>query len=130
MSEFLIEREFIYKGFQCCIILQSAGWRCGYVNVKYTTLKYVDYSDIGFIDVHGGLTYASTHLAGHDEHDDWWIGWDYAHTGDGIDATALYEKLGIVIDRWLDGHIYTEQEIEDDCKSVVDQILNHYGIQL
>ncbi|MBR4313721.1 MAG: hypothetical protein IKP66_02285 [Lachnospiraceae bacterium] len=99
-KRYVIEEDFEYKGFQCCVILQREGYRCGYVNVGRTSLKGKDCDDIGI----GGFTYANQTLVGHKKSPtDWWIGWDYAPYGD--------------------GYIYSQYDVKRDCMNVVEQLL-------
>jgi len=135
-KNYVIEEDFEYKGFQCCVILQRLGHRCGYVNVGKTSLKGKDYEDIG-VWCHGGLTYGRQTLVGHEKSpDDWWIGWDYAHYGDANDYESLlkefadneeviinYHKMGSAGLLTSDGHIYSQYEVKRECMHVVEQLL-------
>ena len=138
MIGFVVEKDFEYKGFQCCVILQSLGHRCGYVNVGNTALKNVNYDDIDGIYCHGGLTYSRDVLAGHEINpNDWWIGWDYAHCDDGKDYEAVFEKFAdnekvIESCKYMKdleeqfptgGYVYSEYEVEQECERVVEQII-------
>jgi len=135
-KNYVVEEDFEYKGFQCCVILQYLGHRCGYVNVGKTSLKGKYYNDIG-IWCHGGITYSSQTLVGHEESpDDWWIGWDYEHYGDANDYKSLlrefadnekvivnYHKMKSLGLLMSDGHIYSQHEVKRECMDVVEQLL-------
>lgn len=134
-----IEKDFEYKGFQCSVILQVMGHRCGYVNLESRDKsKYfnVDYDNIP-IDIHGGLTYGQSTLVEHN--DGYWIGWNYAHFNDGKDYPALFKyfkedkeamkMIGEMRDAdsifcsFVLGKTYSLDEVVEDCKSVVEQLI-------
>lgn len=124
----LIEIESTYKGFDYFVILRSGGYRCAYVNVKNTKYTYVDYMNLMNIDCHGGLTFSGSEVNGHAANDhDWWIGWDYAHYGDGYDFEAAKSKLGDTYSFYHNtsnyGHIYTAAEAEVECRNVIEQLI-------
>lgn len=106
-----------YKGFRYYIITLGA-YPCAYVSIPSGhDLRGVDYTYINGIGVHGGLTYSEFFLQlkniilkG------WFIGWDYGHYGD-------YMKLYHDMEFSFGGKKWTKEEIEEDCKSVIDQIL-------
>ena len=50
IKNYVIEEDFEYKGFQCCVILQRLGHRCGYVNVGKTSLKGYVVSKSGLVE--------------------------------------------------------------------------------
>lgn len=89
-----------YRGFNYEII-DNGAYCCVYVDISNTSLDGWNYSEIG-IDCHGGLT------AGNDDI----IGWDYAHPGDMI-AT----------DENPTGKYWSYDEIVDECRHVIDQII-------
>jgi hypothetical protein len=70
------------------------------------------------IDVHGGLTFSKRIKKGEDWVQDFtpgaWIGWDYAHAFDDIGIGSLRGK------RW------TKEEVIEDCKDVIDQLIDKY----
>ena len=71
------------------------------------------------IECHGGITFSEPYLPGDDlksfkikdKATKWYIGWDYHHFGD-FDHKFNYS-----------GTKYTTEEIVDECKSVIDQII-------
>lgn len=86
--------EWRYLGLPCLIVRNEMGALCGYVGVPPEHPWHgKDYNDIdGAVDVHGGLTYANKcndaaicHVPKDGEPDDvWWLGFDCAHSGDGV----------------------------------------------
>lgn len=59
--------------------------------------------------VHGGITYVGNKLM---DIDGYFIGWAYAHGGDYL---GFFERI--------EGKQWTTEEIVEDCKSVIDQII-------
>lgn len=94
------------------------------------------YDDI-CVECHGGLTYSSGHLPLQEDKDMWWIGFDCAHYTDARDFEALskyFPKSSILakIDEYRRGQfgtIKTLEFCEEECKNIVDQILNRKGTQ-
>ena len=104
-----------YKGLDY-YVLSFGTHPCGYVNVAGTKLYCKDYYDID-IECHGGLTYANknlrtTNIVG------WFIGWDYAHYGDYMGGDSLY-----LFDLTSCGKRWTTEEIVEECKNVIEQII-------
>ena len=69
------------EGLRFIIMRGPASW-CAYVGIpKDHPLAGFSYGDIGFINAHGGLTFASE---GEKQWPEgyYWYGWDYAHPGD------------------------------------------------
>lgn len=103
-----------YKGFNYFII--SYGTHpCAYVEIPknhpYYEVEYYEITDD--IDVHGGFTYSESGLLLLDN--TWILGWDYAHLGDycaGVSYGSYNDK------KW------TTEEIDKDCKHVIDQLAN------
>lgn len=87
-----VEEEFEYKGYTCLIIAQSMGYRCGYVIIP-TSHEYhmVHYNDIDAdIMVYGGLTYSNMGVS-NVYPDEWVLGFDCGHWGDGKDIDIIRE---------------------------------------
>lgn len=100
----------IYKDYHY-YILNLGTHPTAYVEIPEGHKLYgKDYFDIENIDVHGGLTYSRKQLMCI-ESKNWFIGWDYAHWDDYM--TGLNE-----------GKKWTTEEIIEDCKSVINQIIN------
>ena len=76
----IIEKEWTTKeGLDARVVFIKNSHRCGYVSVKKDHWLYgVGYNDLYILDVHGGLTFGSEIK----DSEDWWIGFDCAHSGD------------------------------------------------
>ena len=128
MQKPIVEKVFEYKGYKCAVLFQPMGHRCGYVKIpKESKYFHWDYEGIP-IDVHGGFTYSRNYLVGVEEtnNDTWWIGWDYAHCYDRADMDSCYkyyEDLNPYM--WFpdEGKIYYQEDVETDCKYVVEQLI-------
>ena len=108
-----------YKGFGYEVMLYESGHRCGYITVpeKYSNVVEGEYYDNN-LNVHGGITYQEGNV----------IGFDCIHAGDGVDRDAAYATFGnpYVLEDCpaFQGHVWTKEEVEDECKSAIDQIIN------
>ena len=105
-----------YKGYEYFIILSQGMWYCAYVvipkgNVFYENTNLCDKPLCG-LDVHGGVTFTDRHPF---VNNSWCVGWDYAHYGDygGPMVGAFNEEM----------HAWTTEEIEKECESAIDQII-------
>jgi len=120
-----------YKEIEYIVFLNSTvGSFCGYVKVPKTHPYYkfrntkskvfsrtinTAYDKID-IDCHGGLTFSevikekNNYPQGFSE--GFWIGWDYSHYGDFM---AFAPNLG--------GTTYQYEEVENECKNVIRQLL-------
>lgn len=76
----IIEKEWTTKeGLDARVVFIKNSHRCGYVSVKKDHWLYgVGYNDLYILNVHGGLTFGSEIK----DSEDWWIGFDCAHSGD------------------------------------------------
>lgn len=131
---FKVESDFVYKGIRCVVIFTRMGHRCGYVGVdEKSTIFEKGYNELDF-DVHGGLTYSG---GGKDskypvESNLFWIGFDCAHYMDSSDIEKALE-YGLIdeesykqltsIYMFQEGQIRSKSFCEDECRSLVDQIL-------
>ena len=99
----------ICKGFPY-YVLSMGTHPCAYVDVS----DMEDALDTNRIDCHGGITYSDNHLATVDG-EGWFIGWDYAHWDDynGMIPKCFSENF----------KLWTTQEIVEECKNVIDQIV-------
>ena len=70
------------------------------------------------ITVHGGITYNGPAYWGKDGKA--YIGWDYAHCGDYLGTDELVRHL---IDLKIESKKWTTEEIFEDVKSVIDQLI-------
>lgn len=132
------EKRFDYKGFPCVVLMQHMAFRTGYVGIpKGHKLYGVGYDGIG-IDCHGGLTYSDKSLALQNDEDTWWIGFDTGHYCDGKDYEMAIKMFaddvavlnGIMLCKKIDERfgtntlpVRTLEYCEDQCKYIVDQIL-------
>lgn len=111
ICEVLAEGE--YKGHK--YVVRSYGTHpCAYVSVAGK--KAINTDDI---ICHGEVTYYKDHLPMSEASDDiWWIGWDYAHSGDRL---GWHEYFPHCEKSW------TTKEIEQECLKVIDQLEELYG---
>ena len=103
-----------YNGFNY-YVLNLGTHPCAYVDVTETKLKNVEYDRID-IECHGGLKYSEHKLLTVDK-EGWFIGWDYAHAGDFAGYDLIYPSKRSPRRMW------TTQEIVDECKEVIDQLV-------
>lgn len=85
-----------------------------------------------YFDVHGGITYSDKHETYPIKSDLWWLGFDCAHYRDGKDMDLVEKYWGddphiqkrIEFEReYLDDYpVRSQQYVEDECRSLVDQI--------
>lgn len=111
-----IVRKGSYKGLRYFITFSQGAWYCAYVvipkkSVFYKNTNWCDEPLIG-LDVHGGVTFTDRHPFVNNR---WCVGWDYAHYGDfnGPMIGLFHENV----------HIWTPEEIENECKCAIDQIV-------
>ncbi len=117
-----------YKGLEYIVHWnENIGHYCGYVRIpdNHPDNKKIDktleifgrkinvgYDDIN-INCHGGLTFGERVKQGDNFPQGFtegaWIGWDYGHLGDGTE--------------YFDGKKWTAKEVEQECKSVIQQLL-------
>lgn len=145
MKTWIVESDFLYQGLRCVVIFGSVGHRCGYVGVPvghelYRT-EYGDAYDKLEEGVHGGLTYAGISSDYPVESNLWWLGFDCAHYGDGKDLElakeyfkedeVLVKQIEITIE--IEGMyptyepVRSQQYVENECRSLVNQINNSCG---
>lgn len=102
-----------YRGYEY-FICDLGTHPTAYVKVPKNNKAFgKDYFDLD-IDVHGGLTYSKNELKfyKYSRKYNWFIGWDYAHIGDYV-LFALFPN----------DKKYTLDEIIEDCKSVINQLI-------
>lgn len=105
-----------YRGLHF-YVLNLGTHPCAYIDVTDTDLCFKDYSDID-IECHGGLTYAEEYLNTVDKKG-WFIGWDYAHYCDFAGYELQFPEYMIT-----NGKKWTTVEMVNECKGVIDQIVN------
>lgn len=108
-----------YKGFNYFII--SYGTHpCAYVEIPinhpYYGKGYDEITDQSY--VHGGFTYSANGLLLLDN--TWILGWDYAHCGD----YYCYSDNIMNIHSSYEDKRWTTEEIDKECKHVIDQLDN------
>lgn len=104
-----------YKGYDYMIL--GGNYPCAYVRIpKESKLYKMEYGDADeLLDVHGGVTYSENHYPTQFQFDstEWWIGWDYAHSGD-----AMYLN-----DIFITGKLWGFEDVEKECFNAIDQII-------
>lgn len=89
---------------------------------------------VGFyFNVHGGLTYANDNRTYPVDSNLWWLGFDCAHYGDGIDLELMarywgddpniQRRIKFESEYLNDYPVRSKEYVEDECKSLVDQII-------
>jgi hypothetical protein len=76
------------------------------------------------LEAHGGLTFAQ-HIT---QRKKWpqgftpgyWVGWDYAHSEDVIPRISQF---------FPDAHLWTEEEVEKECKEVIEHLMSTYKLR-
>jgi len=132
-KDFKIESDFMYNGYRCVVLGLSLGHRCGYVMIENPTneMKNDAYS-LNF-DVHGGITYGaySDRYPMENKNEQFWLGFDCAHYGDGKDL-ELVEELNdlktymqiLEVDKMFpsDLEVKTTNYVERELKLLVNQL--------
>ncbi len=143
-----VEGGGTYKDYEYLIVLNHNGHRCGYVaipplhpaneigtrNNSYTDKDELDYMELN-ISCHGGLTFGSNSHGLKklltNECQDYWIGFDCGHVNDACDTEAYkkyygeekFKKQETFFNCYNDGSIKTFKYAENECKSIIDQLL-------
>ena len=109
-----------YKGYEY-VIMNLGTHPTAYVGIPeraaYIIFQGEDLMESNLIDVHGGITYENSYILDENKNKycngKWWIGWDYAHLNDFManNDYGQYRKM------------WTTEEILEDVKSVIDQII-------
>ena len=105
-----------YKNYNY-YILNLGTHPTAYIEIpKGNSLYEKHYDDIDIL-VHGGLTY-SDHSLMMITSENWYIGWDYAHYDDYMTFMEdIYKDLKMPLHKW------TTEEIIEECKNVIEQII-------
>ena len=91
----ILECKFDYKGYPCVVLFMPGAYRCGYVGIPYShKLAKKRVVDLGYLNCHGGVTYAEPSLYDCSDDNTWWIGFDCAHCFDGYDVDAAKQYFG------------------------------------
>lgn len=106
-----------YKNFDY-YVLNLRTHPTAYIDVTNSPLNGCD-EDID-ISCHGGITWCDNFVNSIDKKG-WFIGWDYAHYGD-------YRDYGYasVNSMFPNDKKWTTEEIVEECKNVIDQIVDKY----
>ena len=132
MAKIDIESDIKVDGLECVVVGTSMGHRCGYVIIrdkeKYGKLTKEQLKDL---DCHGGVTYCDN-----DNHpipnpdNDIVVGFDCGHFEDSPDLNIIM-RLASRTERYvasrvanacLGGHVWTKEEVEEELRSMCDQI--------
>ena len=106
-----------YKNFDY-YVLNLKTHPTAYIDVTNSPLNGCD-EDID-ISCHGGITWCDNFVKSIDKKG-WFIGWDYAHYGDYMDyGDAALNNMFLNDKKW------TTEEIVEECKNVIDQIVEKY----
>lgn len=109
-TEVLADDKFLGYHFY---VISYGTHPCAYVSLPESSRYYYYGYDHIPIDCHGGLTYADSRLCrGAIGCDGWYIGWDYAHCYD-------YLPYGYSDD----GKKWTTEEMVEECKNVIMQLI-------
>lgn len=118
MPSYIVKKEK-YKNHLYIIFSIQGRHPTAYVRVNESDKWYnIDYDKISAIDCkpHGGFTFSSFVSKEFEETEDtYWVGWDYAHFGD-----YLSYPLNSVLSMTDGAKKWSIEEIEDDCKKVID----------
>lgn len=112
----------IYKGYTYYVV--SYGTHpCGYVEIPEGHPYYNVHYDNLDIRCHGGLTFNDKLAFEGIAYGKYCIGWDYAHVGDYV---YYGDKVSFnFMEHFRECDKYTTDEIIDDCKYVIDQIIDN-----
>lgn len=91
-----------------------------------------------YFNVHGGLTYADDRADYPVESNLWWLGFDCGHWDDakdwdavirywGEDDLQVLRRMRLESELGSYGEIRTQEYVESECKSLVDQIIELVG---
>lgn len=121
------EVDRLYKGMRYIVRLTGWGYRCGYVQILDELYVKVNCEEL---NCHGGITFSGPVDISNciKLPKGCWLGFDCNHYEDGMDRTAVEKLIGNT--KYFREHVYascapvSSEEVERDCKSLIDQILN------
>lgn len=126
----MVERHGSYRGYEWAITFEPDGHRCGYVGIPENHPFFEkDEKTFNFIKCHGGVNFTGHSKPGFSS-DDWLVGFSCAHFPmDAIDLEGIKRYFGLrstesSISR-TSGHVWTVEEVEDELKSMIDQIIKY-----
>jgi len=118
-----------HEGFECVVMKNELGYRCGYVRVPLGHPWHGKGYDEIDCEVHGGLTFATDDApcgkAG--PNDGWWLGFDAAHAYDAPDPALMSEAVKAMEPIRKEFHIGRPWQIRDqkymeaECESLCEQ---------
>lgn len=140
----VLEYKSVYKDFPYAVLFMPGCYRCGYVGIPTGNSFYENsVGDLGFIECHGGITYAEYRLLGIESSNIWWIGFDCAHAYDGYDIETAESYFGDDPDWKKTVGSQTMQEyykrvngeyefqsmgyVKSECQKIIDQIIEITG---
>ncbi len=143
--ECVIEGGGEYKGYEYLITFTSHGTRCGYVALKpeETEIFLAESEGESYyypdLNCHGGLTFFGEEHGAKDllptPCNDFWVGFDCAHAGDGHDKELTKKYFGkqTFSDDYYDAmesmtlygqiHHRSYGYVESECHSIIDQLI-------
>jgi len=117
----MLEVQGSYKGHSFYVVLLDMGHRCGYVRAPGRNLEELECR----LECHGGVTFTGTLKVGAREIPNC-VGFDCAHSSDLPDIPATLEAFGdlenVVNRHNADGHVWTREEVIEECKIIIDQL--------
>lgn len=135
---FIVEKHGVYRDFNYLVIFMRDGHRCGYVGIPENHILYKKhYDECQNIDCHGGLTFSdfTSKFPCNDLHL-WWLGFDCNHYVDLRDYDSIEKYYGKKTRDEIETlyhsfntpgqHLWTLDECETECKSIIDQIIRFY----
>lgn len=129
------QKPMKYKNIEYKVIIHPLlGNLCGYVRIpdKHLLQKIEDYDDMN-INCHGGLTFCKRVEEDEIESNTkftkgYWIGWDYAHSGDFSPVLgAMLNKTEKARTELLETgkeKMWQPDDVEKECKNVINQLLS------
>lgn len=139
MSKY-VEKTGRYNGFEYAVSVNpKMGFRCGYVAFPKDWKRKHNPKDCWDLpySVHGGITYGRFGYPWKAKMENYVAGFDCGHYGDGVDPTLIDPKVYGMTSEELNqylttsgflkcaegDHMWTIEEVEDECKSLIDQII-------
>ena len=128
-QKFQHEVDRLYKGFRYIVRLLGWGYRCGYVQLPEEIFKHLKYKKDD-LECHGGVTFYR-YVGPEDKiqlPEGYWMGFDCNHFEDGMDKKAVEALIGnkkYLLEMTFAENFkpITSEAVEEDCKSLIDQIL-------
>ena len=94
MKHAKVIKEWKAHGLKCFMVVNGLGTINGYVRIPKSHKLYgKDYSEVNWLDCHGGATYSAVGLGSLVKTEDWVFGFDCAHVYDGYNPEFAFEHL-------------------------------------